>query len=122
MNPYGYSEAVWRLFQQTPRAGVLVGEGVLATQVTAPASQSVLELQLRLDGGQVGEARFRALGCPTTIAVGAWLAEQAGGKPLAEFGRIGSAQIRQALDIPEDRIHCALLGEDAVRALLQQVK
>ena len=29
-----------------------------------------------------------------------------------------AADIRQALEIPEDKLHCALMGEDAVKSLV----
>lgn len=122
MNPWGYPQEVWRLFQEAPNAGVLEGPGVVRVQVEAPAQQAVLEWQLRLDEGRVGEARFRALGCPTTIAVGAWLAAAATGRPVAGLKALDAAGIRGALGIAEDRAHCALLGEDLIRRTLEQIQ
>lgn len=116
MNPFGYSDAVWRRFRETPRAGVL-DDGAMAGAATTPASRARLRLQVRLERGRVADARFQAYGCPTTIAVGAWLAERAVGRSLEELAAIRAAEIRQALEIPEERLHCALLGEDAVKSL-----
>src|SRR5205823_3153633 len=87
-----------------------------------PASRSLIDLGLRLDGsGAVVEARFQAYGCPTTIAVGEWLAEQAQGRAVEQLGKITTADIRAALEIPEERAHCAVLGEEILRSLMQQV-
>lgn len=118
MNPYGYSEAVWRLFQETPRAGHF-GEGASITGSAAtPASRGVLSLQLRTDAARVSDARFQAYGCPTTIAVGAWLAEQAMGRRLDELSQLNASLIRARLEIPDERAHCALLGEDVIKDVL----
>lgn len=117
MNPFGYPDPVWRLFTQAPRAGELAGPDTRTGTAESRANRSRLQLQARLAGGRVEDARFRAYGCPTAIAVGAWLAERAIGRSLAELAAIGAAEIRQALEIPEDRLHCALLGEDAVKSL-----
>jgi len=117
MNPFGYSDPVWRLFRETPRAGVFEGEALTASAAT-PASRGRLRLQVRLAGARVSDARFQAYGCPTTIAVGAWLAERAVGASLKELAAIRAQEIRQALEIPEDRLHCALLGEDALKSLV----
>lgn len=117
MNPYGYPPEVWRLFRETPRAGTLEAPARTGTATTR-ASSGRLRLQLRLDGDRVADARFQAYGCPTTIAVGAWLAERAVGRPLADLAALRAADIRQALEIPEDKLHCALMGEDAVRSLV----
>lgn len=117
MNPFGYSEPVWRLFNEAPRAGTLEGPSVRTGTAETNANRSRLQLQVRLDGPRVADAQFRAYGCPTAIAVGAWLAERAVGASLAELAAIRAAEIRQALEIPEDRLHCALLGEDAIKSL-----
>lgn len=116
MNPFGYSDPVWQLFRETPRAGVLEG-GAITGSATTPASQARLQLQVRLTGDRVSDARFQAYGCPTTIAVGAWLAGQAVGRTLADLAALRAADIRQALEIPEDRLHCTLMGEDALKSL-----
>lgn len=117
MNPYGYPPEVWRLFRETPRAGTLEAPA-LTGAATTRASSGRLRLQVRLDGERVADARFQAYGCPTTIAVGAWLAERAVGQPLADLAALRAADIRQALEIPEDKLHCALMGEDAVKSLV----
>jgi len=117
MNPFGYSDPVWRLFTETPRAGELAGPGTRTGTAETPVNRSRLQLQARLAGERIEDARFRAYGCPTAIAVGAWLAERAIGRSLVELSAIRAPEIRQALEIPETHLHCALLGEDAVKSL-----
>ena len=117
----GYSDAVWNLFQSTPRAGTFSPgtPGVSSAEARSPAARTVLQLQLRIEDGVVADARFRAYGCPTTIAVGAWLAGWCVGRRPAELQRLQAGEIRAALEIPEQRAHCALLGEDVLRATLR---
>lgn len=122
MNPYGYPDEVWRLFSDTPNAGTLEGSDVVRARVEDPARNTVMELQWRVQGDRVAEARFRALGCPTTIAVGSWLATACAGRPLSALGHIDAAAIRRGLHLPEDRAHCALLGEDLLRAARKAVE
>jgi NifU-like protein involved in Fe-S cluster formation len=117
-NPFGYSETVWRLFNETPRAGAWDEHEALTGVAATPANRSLLRLQVKMQGTRVSDARFQAYGCPTTIAVGAWLAERAVGRPLDELSAVRAGEIRKALEIPEDRTHCALLGEDAIKALV----
>ncbi len=118
-NPYGYGPEIWRLFRETPNAGRFP-EGapdVISAEAGTPAARSVLRLALRLDGDRVAEARFLAYGCPTTIAVGAYVAGWVQGKSMADLAGLKAPALRAALEIPEDRAHCALLGEDALRAV-----
>jgi NifU-like protein involved in Fe-S cluster formation len=121
-NPFGYPEPIWRWFRSAPRAGEFAPgtPGVVTGEAGSKAARSRLRLQLRLAGGRVRDARFRAYGCPTSIAVGAWLADWAVGKDRVELAALSAARLRQELEIPEERAHCALLGEDALRAILEQ--
>ena len=116
-NPFGYSPPVWRLFNQTPRSGQLGETGVRVAQAGSAASRGRLRLEVKMVQSRIADARFQAYGCPTTIAVGAWLAEWAVGRDWSELSRIDAKTIREALEIPEDRLHCALLGEDALKSL-----
>jgi NifU-like protein involved in Fe-S cluster formation len=124
-NPFGYSAAIWRLFGETPRAGRFADgtPGVAAGQAGTPAARSVLRLELQFGAdGRVADARFQAYGCPASIAVGAWIAQWSLGKALAELRGLNAPTLRQALEIPEDRAHCALMGEDALRDLLARME
>lgn len=120
-NAFAYAEPVWRSFSEPRRVGDLQGDGVLSAEAGSPAAKSLLKLQLKLGQGVVTEAAFRAYGCPTAIAVGEWLATSLIGQKPADWMQASAARIRQALEIPDDRAHCALMGEDVVRALAKQV-
>lgn len=119
-NPFGYAAPIWERFTH-PRH---VGEfdpgtpGIVTGEAGSKAARSVLRLQLRFEGGRVADVRFRAYGCPSSIAVGAWIVEWSLGKTPAELATLRAADLRQALEIADDRAHCALLGEDALRAAL----
>lgn len=123
-NAYGYPPRIWQLFQDAPRAGRFAPgtPGVVAGQAGTPAARSVLSLEMRFDGGRVVDARFRAYGCPSSIAVGAWIAGWSLGREPAELATLGAARLRGELEIPEDRAHCALMGEDALRDLLARYR
>ena len=121
-NIFGYSRPVWERFAEPRHAGAFeAGDGrVVRASAGTPAAKSVLSLAWKTDGGRIVDARFQAYGCPVTIAVGEWLAEQATGRDIEMLVGIDAAQIRSALEIPDDRAHCALMGQDVVRALLNQ--
>ena len=117
---FGYGDKVWRRFTAAARSGAF--PGAASGAATTPASKGELRLHLKVESGRVADARFQAYGCPTTIAVGDWLAEHAAGRPVAELAGLNAPQIRSALEIPDERAHCAFLGEDALKAALQAVK
>lgn len=114
-NVFGYPDAVWRRFIAPERFGVFDTAGATRVQASSPAATSLLELSFIV--GPPVQVRFRALGCPVTIAVGAWLAETLEVEGIDALASIDAARIRGALEIPQDRAHCAFIGEDAVLAL-----
>lgn len=119
-NLFGYPEPVWREFLDAgERAGQLPeAADTLHLQAENRASGSTLKLHLRVDAaGLVTEARFQALGCPVGIAVGHWLAREATGQPLSALRQLSAGRLRIALEIPEDKLHCALMGEDLLRQI-----
>lgn len=122
-NLLNYPDSVWRLFRETPRAGCLDPvPGLVEAEASNSANRFRLRLQLRYEQGRVVDSRFQALGCPYTIAVGAWLAErvlgcQAGESKPAQL----AGELRAALEIPEDRAHCWVMAQDVLRALQQDV-
>ena len=121
-NAFGYAEPIWQRFSQPTHAGELQGEGVLTAEAGSPAAKSLLRMQIKMGPGVVSDVAFRAYGCPTAIAVGEWLAVSLTAQKPAEWSRLTASKIRQALEIPDDRAHCALMGEDVVRALVKQVE
>lgn len=118
-NPLGYPAGVWRLFRDTPRAGRFGSglPGLQAGEAGSQAGQMRLRLECRLENGIVRDSRFQAYGCPYTIAVGAWLAGWCIGRPLAALASAPVAELRAALEIPEDRAHCWVMAQDVLRAL-----
>lgn len=123
-NPQGYSAPVWRLFNETPLAGDFAAgtPGVVFAEARTPAAHSVLRLALRREDDRIVDARFRAYGCPATIAVGAWIAQWSVGRSLSGLTDLRAADLLRALEIPQDRAHCALLGEDVLKALFAEVE
>ena len=119
-NAFGYSDAVWQRFVTPAHAGALSGAAVKTTEAGSPAVKALLRISVKLEQDRVIEARFLAFGCPVTIAVGEWLAEQLTSQKLTGL-RLTAADIRAALEIADDKTHCALMGEDIIRRLQEQL-
>lgn len=119
-NVYAYATPIWQRFREPRHAGRLTERpSVFTAEAGSAAVRASLRLQIEVDGAQVVQARFQAYGCPSAIAVGEWLAEQLERTPRAEWAAIDAATIRTVLEISEDKAHCALMGEDVIRALTQ---
>lgn len=119
MTRANYSPEVWARFSAPTCAGELSGTSV--GEAGTPASRAVIKIYLRMEGGRVKAARFKAYGCVSTIAAGDWVAEWAHGKTLAEARGLTAEQIAHALKLAPIKRHCALLAEDALRAALDSL-
>lgn len=120
-----YSEALMDHFERPRQAGRLddrardVGTGRAGT----PQTGGVLRLQVQVDdSGRVLDTRFQAYGPPALIASGSWLANAICGLDLRQAEAIPHRDIASALALPPERLHCALLAEDAMRAAITDYK
>jgi NifU-like protein involved in Fe-S cluster formation len=84
-----------------------------------------VRFQLRVRGLQLQEVRYRAYGCPYTLAVCEWVARALTGVTLAALSPEGLAQAiggpaswAERLGVPPERLGRLLVIEDAVRAAL----
>lgn len=107
-----YNEITRRYFETAPCAGMLEGEGVCrgASGERERGTWVQFDLQAAV---VITAARFLCFGCPHTIAISAWVADTAVGRPLIaalpEDVRVLSARF----ELPADKMGRLLVIEDA---------
>lgn len=111
------------LFASLQHAGELPGATaapgrVVRGEAGREALGTRVRFALRLVEGRVAEARYRAYGCPHTLATCEWLARQLEGRPLAEVGN--PLEWSERLGLPGAKLGRLLVIEDALRAALAQ--
>jgi nitrogen fixation NifU-like protein len=111
-----YSPRVRTLFDALPRAGALPAGGrAIAGEASAVDRGAWVRFEARLEGSRIADCRFRAWGCPHTLAAAAIAAEE-----LAS-GRAPDARwLARALDAPADKMGRLLVVEDAMQSLLAE--
>lgn len=78
-----------------------------------------LKLTLRITGGVIEEARFKAFGCGAAIASSSMATVLLKGRTLEEARRLTREEVSRALGgLPESKLHCSVLAEDAVKQAL----
>ena len=114
----GYSCLTRRYFETAAGAGVLSGSGVRRGAAGSPAQGTWVQFDLRVgDPGRGAQrilaARFLAFGCPHTIAVCSWIAEQATGT-IPEAALPESLQrLKSRFEVPAEKMGRLLVIEDA---------
>ena len=93
---------------------------VAAVWVGEPVSGAILQLHLRVDErGLITAVRFKAYGCGWTIACGSLLTECIQGRPQVEMAQFRHHELVERLDVPPEKLHCAVLAETALKAALR---
>jgi len=114
-----FSETLLDHFRNPRHVGELPPPAI-AVEVSNPACGDILRLSAIVDGGQIGEVRYRVRGCTASIAAGSALTEMITGQSRSALSAISAAEIEQRLGgLPAESKHVAALCMDAVRALLR---
>ena len=108
-----YSERVREYFAKPAHAGDLdEGKTVLVDE------QDVrLQLSVRASGGTVDAMRFRAWGCPHTIAAAEAACRALEGRRVGELLDFSASGLMEELAVPVAKTGRILVLEDAVRSL-----
>jgi NifU-like protein involved in Fe-S cluster formation len=109
-------EALRRVLQAADGAGVCEGPGAASGTAEHPVCGDVVELSVRLDQGRVTDLRWRARGCPASMAVAALAHRALVGAAAAD----AEATLRRAIaahgDLARHERHAEALVLRAFRA------
>lgn len=113
-----YSDVVMDHFLRPRRVGDLPGANAQSLAEN-PACGDTLQLRLRIEGGRIADARFRALGCTAAIAASSFLTEWLVGRSVAEARALTDEALAEAMGgLPPGRVHCSVLAEEALASCL----
>jgi nitrogen fixation NifU-like protein len=117
-----YSQQLLDHFQNPRNAGELAEAECTAT-IENPACGDVLQLSLKVDDGQIKEARFKAKGCVAAIACGSALTELVWAKTVEEARRLNRDDVSAAVGgLPQGSTHAAQLSLDALSMALSHIQ
>jgi NifU-like protein involved in Fe-S cluster formation len=108
-----YNELTRRYFTTAASAGELGGPGVFRGVAGNREHGTWVQFDLQMQRGAVAAARFLAYACPHTVAVSAWLAEQAVGKPLRPSLPESVQALQERFAVPVEKTGRLLIIEDA---------
>lgn len=82
--------------------------------------QDRIRLTIKIEVGVLSQARFKASGCPPTLAAASVLTELIAGRSVSEVRALSRNDIIGALGrLPAAKLHCAVLAIDALRQALE---
>ena len=113
-----YSELTLRYFRAAPGAGVLAHPTAGRGAAGGVGFGTWVQFDIEVGEGTICDARYLAFGCPHTIAVAAWLVEQAvGGAARASLPE-SVEQLERRFEIPAAKRGRILIIEDAWTAAM----
>ena len=75
---------------------------------------------IKVEDNAIRDCRWKTYGCASAIASTSLLSESVKGKPLEEAYKIKPSDIVDNLDgLPNNKIHCSVLGDRALRAAIE---
>jgi hypothetical protein len=108
-----YSALTRQYFDGAPDAGELDPTTAGRCAAGDPSQGAWVQFDIRAACGRIEAARFRAFGCPHTIAVASWLASSAPQLPLVPALPEPVRVIQQRFEVPVEKLGRILLVEDA---------
>lgn len=120
-----YNDLVQHYFFNPQHIGALntENEDVYRVRVGAISLGYLVQLHICVNGtGKIVDAKFKAYGNPYLIAGCAYLTEHIINKTLTEIKNLDHKQWIELLALPKIKLYVALLLEDLIKDLTQQIK
>ncbi len=108
-----YNQLTRRYFESAAGAGVLLGPGTHRGAAGSRAQGTWVQFDVAAASGSITAARFLAFGCPHTIAVSAWIAEQAIGLAVHAALPRNVLDLSEQFGVPVEKRGRLLIIEDA---------
>ena len=120
-----YSAPLLEHFRNPQHAGSFARDapGLVSGEASEEGGARIVRIQLLLEAdGRIRDARFKAFGCPATIASASFAVSRLPGRLLGEAECLEAAEIVEALDVPEARRGAVELAITALRAALARAR
>jgi len=114
-----YTEKVMEHFENPRNVGEINNASGYGT-VTSPSCGDTTRIYLDIDENQViRDCKFKTLGCAAAIASSSVATELVIGKTVSEALLVTNQAVLDILGgLPEAKVHCSLLAEEAIQAAL----
>lgn len=119
-----YSATVRSHFRSLEGAGDLPPAAGAAVSGEAVALDRLAWVQFaaRIDAGRIVDCRFRAFGCPHTLAAASIVAGRLRDVPIDAAAALDAGGLARELDAPAEKMGRLLVVEDALRDLLANAR
>ena len=83
----------------------------------------IMKMYIKVKDGIITDVKFNTFGCASAIAASSLATELIKGKPLDYAMGVTNKQVVDELGgLPEHKIHCSVLAEEAIRAAIEDYR
>ena len=83
----------------------------------------IMKMYIKVKNGIITDVKFNTFGCASAIAASSLATELIKGKPLDYAMGVTNKQVVDELGgLPEHKIHCSVLAEEAIRAAIDDYR
>ena len=83
----------------------------------------IMKMYIQFKDGSISDVKFNTFGCASAIAASSLATELIKGKPLDYAMGVTNKQVVDELGgLPEHKIHCSVLAEEAIRAAIEDYR
>ena len=113
-----YSEKVMDHFMNPRNVGIIEdADGV--GEVGNAKCGDIMKMYLKIDDDVITDVKFETFGCASAIASSSMATELIKGKRVEDAMALTNKAVAEALDgLPDYKMHCSVLAEEAIRAAL----
>ena len=114
-----YTEKVMDHFEHPRNVGEIENPSGMGT-VGNPKCGDIMRIYLDIDENQIiRDVKFKTFGCGAAVATSSMATELVKGKTVQEAMAVTNKAVMEALGgLPQVKIHCSLLAEEAIHAAL----
>jgi len=113
-----YNEKVLEHFKNPHNVGTIENPDGFA-EVGSSECGDTMKMYLRVKDGRIEDVKYQTYGCCAAIASSSVATDMVKGKTVDEADAITKADIVEELGgLPEKKIHCSLMVEDAIHAAI----
>jgi nitrogen fixation NifU-like protein len=114
-----YNEKTTEYFTNPKNQGDLENPDGIA-EVQNPTCGDSMRVSIKVENGEIKDARFVANGCNAAVATNSMATEMIIGKTLEDAYKINHQSVTDALEgLPDEKVHCSSLAERAVQAAIE---
>lgn len=113
-----YSEKVMDHFANPRNVGEVADANAVGEVGNAKCGD-IMKVYMRIEDNIIQEVGFKTFGCGAAIATSSISTEMVKGKTIEEALQLSNRAVTEALDgLPQDKIHCSVLAESAIRSAI----